>query len=220
MFFCLLSSPLFRSDTLCGVLCFLFSRPPCLYVYFLSWPILCSPLIPLPPFFLPPTWLPSLASLAGSHTFPLLLKNGKWRQIVPNNVLSTATSISEQSGTEKEQGENGMCAFSTRQPTQRGTFNRGTLFLQLFSLLYVTIFWWSRQFSCLFGEVSWKWFLLRNAVSCIHLSVCFSRASTRQAATALHIASAKCNLLKPRCEGWGGELNDYNAPGMWAIHPQ
>lgn len=49
------------------------------------------------------------------------------------------------------------------------------------------------------------------------------------AAAALHLASAKCNLLEPavrrRAEvetGWGrwGGLNDYNAPGMWAIHPR
>lgn len=66
-----------------------------------------------------------------------------------------------------------------------------------------------------------------KAVSCIRLSVCFSRVGRVRRAAALHLASAKCNLSEPaggrrarrrRAEVEGG-LNDYNAPGMWAIHP-
>lgn len=43
-----------------------------------------------------------------------------------------------------------------------------------------------------------------KAVSCIRLSVCFSRAGRVRRAAALHLASAKCNLSKPA----GGEEDE------------
>ena len=152
--------------------------------------------------------------LASSHAFPLLLRNeDKFCQIICSLCLM---SISGQSGTRG----NGTFARLSSHSNSQATAVASTLFLQLVSRLCITIFWLSRRFSSLFWKGFWKLFLLRNAVSCIRLSVCFSRASEHHAATALHPDSAKYSLLKPRWEGWGGELNDYNASGMWAIYSQ
>lgn len=213
-----LSSPLFCSNSFYSSPVIFSTDFYTVHLHFLSSPILFSPLSH-PSFSLAPTWPPSL-HCHWPEVIPSLCcwKNRKWRKIVPNNAIISA-DVHFRTELDKERTRvNGLsvCGFLTRQPSHYGSFNHGTFFLTAI----FTIYWCSCWLSCFFGEGSWKWFLFRNAVSCIHLSVCFSRASMRQAATALHLASAKCNLLKPRWEGWGGELNDYNSPGMWAIHPQ
>lgn len=94
--------------------------------------------------------LPAL-SLAGSHTFPLLLKKGKGRQMIPNNVLVTpSVHFRAEWDKERARGNDTSACVRSLHGSQAIMVVKTVLqsFLQLLSLLCLTIFWWSSQFSC------------------------------------------------------------------------